>query len=38
VLSDLEHKTVLSSVDLKGVENGGELTVELDVDDGTDDL
>ena len=38
MLGDLEDETVLSSVDLKSVENGGELTVELDVDDGTNDL
>ena len=38
MLSDLEHETVLSAVDLEGVENGGESTIELHVDDGTNDL
>ena len=38
MLSDLEHETVLSISDLKSVENGGKSTIELDVDDGTNDL
>jgi hypothetical protein len=38
MLSDLEDETVLSAVDLKCVENGREVSVELDVDDGTNDL
>jgi hypothetical protein len=38
MLSDLEHKTVLGVSDLKGVENGGESTIELHVHDGTNDL
>ena len=38
MLGDLEDETVLSAVDLKSVEDGGEVTVELDVDDGTNNL
>lgn len=38
MLGDLEHKTVLSTLDLKSVEDGREISVELHVDDGTDDL
>ena len=38
MLGDLKDETVLSSVYLKSIQNGGELTVELDVDDGTNDL
>jgi hypothetical protein len=38
MLGDLKDETVLSSVNLKCIQNGGELTVELDVDDGTNDL
>lgn len=38
MLGNLEDETVLSAVDLKSVENGGEVTVELDVDDGTNNL
>jgi hypothetical protein len=38
MLGNLEDETVLSSFDLKGVQNGGELTVELDIDDGTNNL
>jgi len=38
MLGDLKDETVLSSVNLKSIQNGGELTVELDVDDGTNDL
>jgi hypothetical protein len=38
MLSDLEHKTVLSVSDLESVEDGRECTIELHVDDGTNDL
>ena len=38
MLGDLKDETVLSSVNLKCIQNRGELTVELDVDDGTNDL
>ncbi len=38
MLGDLEDETVLSALNLKGVKNGGDLTIELHVDDGTDDL
>jgi len=38
MLGDLKNETVLSSLDLKCVENGGKITVELDVDDGTNNL
>jgi hypothetical protein len=38
MLGDLKDETVLSSVNLKCIQNGGELAVELDVDDGTNDL
>ena len=38
VLGDLEDETVLGALNLKSVENRRELTLELDVDDGTNDL
>jgi hypothetical protein len=38
MLSDLENETVLSALDLKSVEDGGKLTIELHIDDGTNDL
>jgi hypothetical protein len=38
MLGNLEDETVLSSVDLKSVENGREIAVELDIDDGTNNL
>lgn len=38
MLGDLEHESVFSSVDLKGVENWGQLSLELHVDDGTNNL
>ena len=38
MLSDLEHKTVLSVSDLESVEDGRQLAIELHVDDGTDHL
>lgn len=38
MLGDLEDETVLSAVDLKSIQNGGKLAVELDIDDGTNDL
>jgi hypothetical protein len=38
MLGNFEDETVLGSVDLKSFENGGEVTVELDIDDGTNNL
>ena len=38
VLGDLKNETVLGTFDLKRIENGREFTLELDVNDGTDDL
>lgn len=38
VLSDLKDKSVLGSLDFECVEDGGELSVEVDVDDGTNNL
>jgi len=38
VLGDLKDETVLGAFDLKRIENGREFTLELDVNDGTDDL
>jgi hypothetical protein len=38
MLGDLKHETVLSPLDLKSIQNGGKITIELDVDDGTNDL
>ena len=38
VLGDLKNKSVFSTNDLKGVKNLRKVTLELDIDDGTDDL
>jgi hypothetical protein len=38
MLGDLKDETVLGSVDFESVQNGGEVAVELDIDDGTNDL
>jgi hypothetical protein len=38
MLGDFEDETVLSAVDLESIQNGRKLTVELDIDDGTNDL
>lgn len=38
VLSDLKDKSVLGSLDFECVEDGWELSVEVDVDDGTNNL
>jgi hypothetical protein len=38
VLGDLEDETVLGVGHFEGVENGREGSIELHVDDGTDDL
>ena len=38
MLGDLEHETVLGSLHLERVENGGQFAFELHIDDGTDDL
>ena len=38
MLSDLEHESVLGALDLKRIENGGKCALELNVDDGTNNL
>jgi hypothetical protein len=38
VLGDFKDKSVLSTLNLEGVVNGWKLTVELDIDDGTNNL
>ena len=38
MLGDLKDETVLSSINLKSIQNGGKLAFELDIDDGTNDL
>ena len=38
MLGNFKNKSVLSSFDFKGVENGRKVIFELDIDDGTDDL
>lgn len=38
MLGDLKDESVLSALDLKRVENRGQLSVKLNVDDGTDNL
>ena len=38
MLGDLKNESVFSALDLKGVENFWKVTLELDIDDGTDDL
>ena len=38
VLRHLQHKADLVALDLEGVEDGGQVVVELDVHDGTDHL
>jgi len=38
VLGDFEDETDLVALDLEGVEDGGQVAVELHVNDGTDDL
>ena len=38
MLGNFEDETVLGSVDLKSVKNGRKITVELDIDDGTNNL
>ena len=38
MLGDLKNETVLSAFDLKRIENGRELTVEFDINNGTDNL
>jgi hypothetical protein len=38
MLGDLEHESVLDSLNFEGVENGGQGALELHVHDGTDDL
>ena len=37
MLGDLENQADGVVLDLKSVEDGGEILVELDIDDGTDD-
>jgi hypothetical protein len=38
VLSDFENKSVFNTIDLESVQNWGERTFELNVDDGTNNL
>jgi len=38
MLGDLEDESVLDALYFEGVEDGWDLTFELHVDDGTDDL
>ena len=38
MLGDLEHKAVVAFLNLKGIENGGERALELNVDDSTNNL
>jgi hypothetical protein len=38
MLGDLENESVLDTLHLEGVEDGRDLTLELHVDDGADDL
>jgi len=38
MLGNLEHKSVVGSLDLQGVENFWKLALKLNVDDGTDNL
>jgi hypothetical protein len=38
MLSDFQYKSVFDSFDLEGVEDGGDISLKLHVDDGTNDL
>ena len=38
MLGDLQHESAVDTLDLEGVENGRQVTLELHIDDGTDDL
>ena len=38
MLGDLQHESAIDALDLEGVENGGQVTLELHIDDGTNDL
>jgi hypothetical protein len=38
VLGDFKDESVLDTLDFEGVEDGRDLPIELDVDDGADDL
>ena len=38
VLGDLEHEAVLSALDFESIHDRGQVTLELNVDDGTNDL
>lgn len=38
VLSDLQDQSVVDSLHLKGVQDGWQVTLELDIDDGSNDL
>jgi len=38
VLGDFQDKSMLSTLNLEGIVNGWKLTVELDIDDGTNNL
>jgi hypothetical protein len=38
MLGDLENESVTNSLDLKSIENWWKISLELDIDNGTDDL
>ena len=38
MLGDLQHQSAADTLDLEGVQNGGQVTLELHIDDGTNDL
>jgi len=38
MLGDLENESVLNTLDFKGIENWWKVSLELDIDNGTDDL
>jgi len=38
MLGDLENESVTNTLDFKGIENWWKISLELDIDNGTDDL
>ena len=38
MLGDLENESIFETIDFKSVQNGRNVTFELDIDDGTDNL
>jgi len=38
MLGDLENESVTNTLDFKGIENWWKVSLELDIDNGTDDL